>query len=266
MVRGSVSVHAGAVAVVVGVVGRRELDLDRARRPGVVDRGALDVGHGVTCRRLEQAAGAGGGEVPRRVAPEPLLDRERAQLRPEQLGRLAADDVVAGHERDRRAPGPAQRGVDADFADERPVEAQVAPAGRADGVRQHASLRSRAGVLADEERDLAALLEHRRVLGPACLDHELAACVERVRDQRVERPVAARAVAVHHDDLGRPAGERAAHGRVDLLRVEPPALLVARLARAHLLPARDARHALHVADDQNPHGRPAYVPRVTPRR
>ena len=108
-------------------------------------------------------------------------------------------------------------------------------------------------VLADEQRDVAALLEHLGVLGPLVLDDELAARVERLRDQRVERPVAARAVAVHHDDLGRAAGERAAHGRVELLGVEPPALLVAGLARAHLLPAADAGDALHVADDQDPH-------------
>ena len=106
-------------------------------------------------------------------------------------------------------------------------------------------------VLADEQRDVAALLEHRGVLGPARLDDELAARVERVGDQRVERPVAARAVAVHDHDLARAARERAADGRVDLLGVEPPALLVAGGAGAHLLPARDPGDALHVADDQD---------------
>ena len=122
-------------------------------------------------------------------------------------------------------------------------------------MRQHAALGAGAGVLADEQRHVAALLEHRRVLGPARLDDELAALVERVRDQRVERPVAAGAVAVHHHDLGRAARERAADRRVDLLGVEAAALLVAGLAGAHLLPAGDAGDALHVADDQDLHRR-----------
>ena len=52
------------------------------------------------------------------------------------------------------------------------------------------------------------------------LDDELAVGVEQLGDQRVEASSAAGAVAVHDDDLGRARGLRAAHGRVDLLRVE----------------------------------------------
>ena len=122
------------------------------------------------------------------------------------------------------------------------------------------------GVLADEQGDVAARLEHLGVLGPAVLDDELAASVERIRDQRVERPVTARAVAVHHDHLAGAAVERAAHGRVELLGVQAAPFLVAGPARAHLLPAADSGDALHVADDQGPSraGRRLHRPQVIP--
>jgi hypothetical protein len=193
--------------------------------------------------------------VPGRVAAETLLDGERAQAGAEQRRGLGADDVVAGDQRDRATPRPAQRGIDADLADERPVEAQVVPVGRADRVREHAAGGAGAGVLADEQRCVTALLEQGRVLGPACLHDELAAGIEGVRDQRIERAVPARAVAVHHDHLARTRRERATDGRVDLLGVEAAALLVAGLVRADLVPARDARDALHVADDEDLHRR-----------
>ena len=50
------------------------------------------------------------------------------------------------------------------------------------------------------------------------------------RQERVERPALARAVAVHDHDLARACRLRAAHGRVDLLRVELAPFLVQRLA------------------------------------
>src|SRR5262249_16408685 len=104
--------------------------------------------------------------------------------------------------------------------------------------------------------------------GPLALDDELAALVELVGDQRVERPALARAVTVHDDDLGRAARERAPDGRVYLLRVQPPALLVERLAPGDLLPVGDAGNALHVADDGDAHRRDATgrATRARPRR
>jgi len=72
---------------------------------------------------------------------------------------------------------------------------------------------------ADEERSVTAGLEESRVLGPLLLDHELAIGIEQIRQQGVEGVVAARAVAVHDDDLGRARRLRPAHGGVDLLRV-----------------------------------------------
>ena len=64
------------------------------------------------------------------------------------------------------------------------------------------------------------------------------------------------AVAVHDDDLGGPRVEGPARRRVDLLRVEPPALVVERRPARDLLPVRDAGHALHVAHDQDAHVAP----------
>ena len=56
--------------------------------------------------------------------------------------------------------------------------------------------------------------------------------IELLRDQRVERPALARAVAVHDDDLGRAAGLGAANRGVDLAGVEPAPFLVHRVAAA----------------------------------
>src|SRR5919204_8611 len=78
--------------------------------------------------------------------------------------------------------------------------------------------------LSEQNLDFAALLEELRVLGPVVLHDVLAVRVEEVRDERVERPLLSGAVAVHDDDLLGAGRLRAAHGRVDLLRVEPAAL------------------------------------------
>ena len=115
---------------------------------------------------------------------------------------------------------------------------------------------ARAGhrVHADEERGVAALLEELRVTRPLLLDDELAVGVELLGDQRVEREAAAGAVAVHDDDLRRSGRLRAAHGGVDVLRVELATLLEQRLAGVGLLPPSDAGDALHVADHVDSHG------------
>ena len=105
----------------------------------------------------------------------------------------------------------------------------------------------------DEERRVAALLEDLGVLGPLVLNDPLAARVELLREQRVERPALPGAVAVHDDDLGGACGARASHGGVDLLRVELAAFLVERLAAVHLLPLDDSGDTLHVADHEDAH-------------
>jgi hypothetical protein len=107
----------------------------------------------------------------------------------------------------------------------------------------------------DEERRVAALLEERGVLRPLLLDDELARRVDQLRDQRVEAPALAGAVVVHDDDLGRPGGLGAPHGGIDLLGVEPPALLVHQVAADDLLVLHDPGDALHVADDVDAHAR-----------
>ena len=98
-----------------------------------------------------------------------------------------------------------------------------------DGVVHDAVGRAGHRVHAHEEGRVAALLEELRVLRPLVLDDEIAARIEQVGNQRVERPAAAGAVAVHDDDLGRAAVERAAHRGVDLLGVEAGAVGVERV-------------------------------------
>src|SRR5262249_47680459 len=90
---------------------------------------------------------------------------------------------------------------------------------------------------------------------PLALDDVLAVGIELVRDQRVERPALPRAVTVHYHDLGRAGSLRAAHRRVDLVRVEPPPFLVQLLATRDLLPLHDPGNALHVADHVDAHAR-----------
>ena len=185
--------------------------------------------------------------------PRPCFTAAVVRPLAEQRLGLAAGGLVARHEQHGAAPGAAQGRVDARLADERPVEPEVAPAGAGDGVVHDAVGRAGHRVHADEERRVAALLEELRVLRPLLLDDEVAARIEQIGDQRVERPAPAGAVAVHHDDLARAAGERAPHGGVDLLGVEAGAIGVERLSARRLLPLRDAGDALHVAHDEDAH-------------
>ena len=181
---------------------------------------------------------------------------DRRQPVAEQLTPLATDRLVAGDEQHGTAPVAAQRRVDPRLADERAVEGEVLPRLTGDGVVHDPVARARARVHADEERGVAAFLQEARVLGPLLLHDELAGGVEHVRDQRVERPALPRAVAVHDDDLRGAGRLRAANGGVDLLGVEPTALLVHRVAARRLLPLDDAGDALHVADDVHLHASP----------
>ena len=149
---------------------------------------------------------------------------------------------------------PAQRGVDGRLADRGAVEAEVLPSLARDGVREHAVGRPGHRVHADEERRVAALLEELRVLGPRVLHDELAVRVEQVGQERVERVVAARAVAVHDDDLRRARRLRAADRRVDLLGVERARFTEQRVVAAGLSPLHDARDPFDVADHVHAHG------------
>ena len=159
-------------------------------------------------------------------------------------------------------PVPAERRVDPGLADLDAVEPQAPPRRAAHRVREHAVARACHRVHADEERSVDALLEVLDVLRPLVLDDVLAVGVELLGDQRVERPPLAGAVTVHHDDLRRPGSLRAAHGRVDLARVEAAPFLVHRVAACHLLPLHDAGDAFHVADDEDLHAKIA--PTISP--
>src|SRR5919198_1276812 len=243
------------VAVLVRRVGTRQLDLDLARTARVVRLDGTEIAERLPRALLDQLPRPLRRDLPRAEAAEPLLHGHGGQARAEQLARLLAGRAVAGHQEDRTAPRSAKRGIDPRLADEHAVEAQVQPLLPRDGVVHDAVGRARARVHPDEERRVAALLEEERVLRPVLLDDELAGRVEEVRDQRVEGPALARAVAVHDDDLGRAGGLRAADGGVDLLGVEPPTLLVHRVAARRLLPLHDPGDALHVADDVDAHAR-----------
>src|SRR5918996_463748 len=197
--------------------------------------------------RLEEELAPGGR------APQAPLHGHRDELRPEKPRRLAADHVVAGDEDDRAAPRATQGRVDARLADRYFVEAEIVVLAPRDRVAHDAARRPRLGVHGDEERRVAALLQHLGVLRPLVLHDPLAVVVEELRDERVERPALARPVAVHDDDLAGARRLRASYCGVDLLGVELARLLVERLAAVHLLPLDDARDALHVADHEDPH-------------
>ena len=74
----------------------------------------------------------------------------------------------------------------------------------------------------------------------SCLDDPFAAWVEGLGQQGVEVPALARAVAVHHDDLGRARRAGSPDRGVDLLGVQAPRLLEERLAAVALLGLDDS--------------------------
>ena len=120
-------------------------------------------------------------------------------------------------------------------------------------MREHAVACARHRVHADEERGVDARLEVLDVLRPLVLHDVLAVGIELLRDQGVEGPALAGAVAVHDDDLRGAAGLRTAHGGVDLTGVEAARLLVHRVAARDLLPLDDPGDAFHVADHEDLH-------------
>ena len=130
---------------------------------------------------------------------------------------------------------------------------------------EHAVARPGHRVHADEERGVDAAFEVLDVFGPLVLDDVLAVGVELLREQRVERPPFAGAVAVHDDDLGRARRLRAAHGRVDLAGVEAASLLVHRVAARDLLPPDDPGDSLHVRHDEDPHDAKVIAPTTSSR-
>src|SRR6266540_3122353 len=232
-----------------------ELDLDLARAPRVVRLHCGEILERLLRARLDQLTGLQRRILARAELPEPLLDGDCRQSASEQLLRLAADGLVPGDEQNGTPPLPAQRGVDPRLPDRRAVEFQLAPRLTGDRVRHHAVGRPRLRVHGHEQRRVAPLLEELGVLGPVVLDDVLAVRVELVRDQRVERPLLARAVAVHNDDLLGAGCLRAADGRIDLFGVELAPLVVGLLFlhAIRLLPLDDPGDAFHVADDEDLH-------------
>ncbi len=118
---------------------------------------------------------------------------------------------------------------------------------------QNARRRSRSRVHTDEKRSVAPLLEELRVVRPLVLHDPIAARVERLGEERVERPSLSGSMAVHDDDLGRAARASAPDDGVDLFGIELPPFLVERLATLDLLPFDDAGNALHVAHHDDAH-------------
>ena len=237
----------------VGRLGALELDLDLARAAGVVGRHRLQIGQRLLRALLDQLPRPHRRQHPRRAGAERALDRHRRQSLTEQCLPLAAGGLVAGDEQHRAAPRAAERRVDPGLAHLGAVEPEPLVVAPRDGVVHVPVLRPRHRVHADEERGVTALLEQLGIARPLLLDDPLAVLVQKLRHERVERPAAAGAVAVHDDDLGRPACLRAADGGVDLLGIELAALLVHRVTAARLLRLDDPGDALHVADDVDAH-------------
>ena len=132
-----------------------------------------------------------------------LLDRDRRQPVAEQRPPLAAGGLVAGDEQDRAAPGPAERRVDPGLADPTPLNQRFCQS-RPDTV--WFMIPSGVPAIACMPTNSAASqpCSRKSVYPVHSLLHDvLAVRVEQVRDERVERPAAAGAVAVHDDDLGR---------------------------------------------------------------
>src|SRR5579862_3372428 len=253
-----------AVPVLLESVGRRELHLDLAWLAGVVWLDGREILQRLLRTCLDQLARAHRRQVPRAEAPEPDLHLDGGQAVAEQLATLTADRAVPGDQHDRAAPVAAERSVDPGLADERAVEAEVLPGLARDRMRHDAVRRPRHRMHPDEQCGVAALLEELRVLRPFALNHELAVGIEVGGQQRVERVVAARAVAVHDDDLGCSGGLRAAHSCVDLLRVELARLVVERLVAARLRPLDEPGDAFDVADDVDAHRAETTLPAWRP--
>src|SRR5436190_16221230 len=241
---------AGAVAELRDRVGPLVLDLDLAGLAGVVRRHGIQVPERLFGAGLDCLTRARGHEAACALDARALLDLHRRQAVAEQFRSLTARRLVAGDHQHRAAPGATERRVDPGLADERAVEPEVLEVRAGDGVVHHAVRGPRPRVHADEQRRVDAPLQELGVLGPFVLDDELAVRVEVLGDQRVERVAVAGAVAVHHHDLGSAPGLGAPHGGVDLLGVEPAALLIERRValRARLLALDDPGAALDVAD------------------
>src|SRR6185503_181540 len=209
-----------AVAELRDRVGPLVLDLDLAGLARVVGLDRVQVAERLLGAGLNSFTRARGNEVACALHARAALHLHRREPGAQQVAALLAGGLVAGHQQHRAAPVAAERGVDARLADQSPVEVEVLEVWPRDRVVEHALGGPGARVHADEERRVDALLQELDVLGPLVLDDELAVRVEVLRDQRVERVAAARAVAVHGDDLGRAGRLRPAYGRVDLLGVE----------------------------------------------
>ena len=209
-------------------LGADELDLDLGRAARVV-RAPRPSGPSAPCGRPPRSARApGAGAMLRALRrPSPFFTATVVSPSPSSsvASRQAASSPVTS--RTGQSQLPQSAALMPGLADEDAVEAQAAPL----AGRRPCGARTPSGVPAiacmPTSRAASQPSSRNSVYSrPARLDDVLAGRVEQVGDERVEAPRLACAVAVHDDDLVGAGRLRAAHGGVDLLRVELAALLV----------------------------------------
>src|SRR6266576_6999196 len=186
-----------AVAVLDEPCRRVELHLDLAGPARVVWLHGTQILQRLLRAVLDQLACLLSRQLSRAELTQPLLHGDSGEPLAEQLAAFAADGLVTRDEQHGTAPLTAQRRVDACLANGGAVELQLAPRLTGHGMREYAVGCAGLRVHPDEERGIATLLEQLGVLGPVVLHDELAVWIELVRNQGVERPLYAGAVAVH---------------------------------------------------------------------
>jgi hypothetical protein len=181
-------------------------------------------------------------EAVRRKHVDPVLHRERRQVVPEHVLRLATDGVVAGDEGDGDAEMAAEERVQPGFTRRLAVQQHVLDFLAEQCVGEDALLGAGAGVIADEDGGIDALvdaLHHAHGLVKA-LDHAGA------RIDLLDEQVAHDPVRVVHHDLGRPGVERPEDRRVRVTGHEDPPALVVGSLREDVLRIGHGGSAFHV--------------------
>src|SRR5579883_2654461 len=106
---------------------------------------------------------------------------------------------------------------------------------------------------AHKEDGIAALLECLGIARPGMAQHILRARFELVWDKAFEAKAAARAMTIHHNDVGCPCGACAPHCRVDLTSIEPASVFIGGMAPIDLLPGLNTTNSFHITEDDNAH-------------
>ena len=111
---------------------------------------------------------------------------------------------------------PAERPVNADFADQHIVEPKIAALRRRNRVRQDAVHHIVARVIPDHKTGIHTLLQWYSVVGPGVVGDIFASRVKLVFEQGVVTPITARVMTINDDDFAGASPRRAANRRIDL--------------------------------------------------